>query len=91
AYHVMPRFSGQPMRYPRLIWPHFWLTNGGLIGMATAWLLGPRGATGWEHFAGLFGVAISVGLGLFIVNMVTTIRAVSHLHLPTQPPCARPT
>jgi len=43
TYHVMPRFSGRPMRYPRLIWPHFWLTNVGLIGMAITWTLGARG------------------------------------------------
>lgn len=86
TYHVMPRFSGRPMRYPRLIWPHFWLTNVGLIGMAITWTLGARGAKSWEHLAGVFGVAVAAGLGLFIVNMLTTIRMVSPPVVPLQPP-----
>lgn len=74
AYHILPRFSGQPVKHPRLIWPHFWLTNLGLVGMGAAWVLGSGGSRAWEHLAGAFGLAASVGIGLFIFNMLATIQ-----------------
>ena len=74
AYHILPRFSGRPVKYPRLVWPHFWLSNVGLIGMAVAWVLGSGGSRSWEHLAGLFGLAASVGIGLFLFNMFSTIQ-----------------
>jgi heme/copper-type cytochrome/quinol oxidase subunit 1 len=90
SYHVIPRFSGRPMRYPRIIWPHFWLTNVGLVGMALAWTVGGPGAKAWGHLAGLFGVAISVGAGLFISNMLATIRAAPPpmVEISQRPSCA---
>jgi cytochrome c oxidase cbb3-type subunit 1 len=75
AYHILPRFSGRPMRYPKLIWPHFWLSNGGLVGMALVWSLAPRGSATAEHLAGLFGLLASVGVGLFVWNMLCTVQA----------------
>lgn len=87
AYHILPRFSGQPVKHPRLIWPHFWLTNVGLVGMGVAWVFGATGSTAWEHVGGLFGLAASVGIGLFIFNMLATIQmAPPPVSAPPKPP-----
>ena len=87
AYHILPRFSGRPVKYPKLIWPHFWLTNVGLVGMGTAWVMATSGSKAWEHMAGLFGLAIAVGIGLFIYNMLGTIQmAPPPAKAPPKPP-----
>ncbi len=88
AYHILPRFSGRPVKHPRLIWPHFWLTNGGLVGMSVAWVVGTAGTKAWEHVAGLFGLAAAVGIGLFVFNMLATIQMAPPPVSP--PPAAAP-
>jgi cytochrome c oxidase cbb3-type subunit 1 len=86
AYHILPRFSGQPVKYPRFIWPHFWLTNVGLVGMGLSWVLGASGSKAWEHVAGVFGLAASLGIGLFIYNMLATIQMAPPVAQPQKPP-----
>src|SRR5512147_1209589 len=33
GYHVLPRFSGRPLKYPKMGEVQFWAANTGLIGM----------------------------------------------------------
>jgi heme/copper-type cytochrome/quinol oxidase subunit 1 len=90
SYHVIPRFSGRPARFPRLIWPHFWLTNVGLVGMAVAWSIGGPGAKALGHLAGLFGLAYSAGAALFICNILATVRVAPPpmVHITQRPSCS---
>ena len=39
AYHVIPRFSGRPLRYPKLAIWHFWIANAGLALMVTGFIM----------------------------------------------------
>jgi hypothetical protein len=42
AYHVIPRFSGNPLHSQRLpVW-HWWLSNGGLLLMCVGFVLRPH-------------------------------------------------
>ena len=69
AYHVLPRFSGKPVRHPRLVAAHFWLANTGLIGMIGTRALAAAGITyaGLEIFP-VFAVLAMLGIWLFVYN-----------------------
>jgi len=85
AYHILPRFSGQPLWNERLSVWHFWLANIGLIGMTLGWLLigGPGGGAILYIFALVEGVSIIC----FALNMFNTVKAAPPA--PPRPP-ARP-
>jgi cbb3-type cytochrome oxidase subunit 1 len=38
AYHVIPRFAGNPLRSRPLAWIHLWLANLGLAGLVVGWI-----------------------------------------------------
>src|ERR1044071_1244389 len=68
AYHVLPRFSGQPLHSPRLADLHVVLANVGLLGMAAGFAgLGP-----WQLVA-VFGAVEAVGGLCFVYNIARTI------------------
>lgn len=73
AYHVIPRFSGSPLRSRRAALVHLWLANGGLAALVSAWLL--RGTMPSYTGIGLAvgGVASAAGAFLFIVNIWLTL------------------
>lgn len=70
AYHVLPRFTGQPLHSPRLAELHVVLANVGLVGLAVGfavWGAGPVVA--------FFGVVEAVSGLLFVYNVARTLRA----------------
>ena len=72
AYHVLPRFTGQPLHSPRLADLHVVLANAGLIGLVlgfTLWGAGPVVA--------LFGGVEAVSGLLFVYNVARTLLAAS--------------
>lgn len=75
AYHVIPRFSGAPLRSPRLALAHFWIANIGLALMVIGWLSRPR--TPFIGTAALSAGAILSALGafVFIGNIWRTLDA----------------
>jgi len=77
AYHILPRFSGQPLWNEKLSVWHFWLANIGLIGMALGWILigGPGGGVILYIFALVEGVSIIC----FALNMFNTVKAAQRL------------
>ncbi len=74
GYHVLPRFAGRPLKYPKMGELQFWAANIGLIGMLLFYALnvytpGPLYNMGTVVFAGIevFSVA------LFFYNMLATL------------------
>lgn len=61
GYHILPRFSGRPLPFPKLGTFHFYLANISLVGLVIFRPLHPF----VEIFAGLQVVSI----GLFITNI----------------------
>jgi hypothetical protein len=75
AYHVLPRFTGRPVRHPGLIGAHFWLANLGLVGMIGARALAAAGITnaGLQIFP-LFATLAMLGIWLFVANTFPLFR-----------------
>jgi len=71
AYHVLPRFSGQPLHSPRLADLHVVLARRGLVGMATGFALQGPGP-----IVAIFGTIEAVGGLLFVYNVGRTIARV---------------
>lgn len=46
AYHMLPRFTGRPLRWPRLATAQSWLAIGGVALAATGWLAAFGGLPG---------------------------------------------
>jgi len=73
AYHVIPRFSGAPLRSRRAAQAHLLVSNVGLTAMVSAWLL--RGA--FPGFAmpllAVGGILSTAGAFLFIGNVWLTL------------------
>jgi heme/copper-type cytochrome/quinol oxidase subunit 1 len=70
AYHVLPRFTGQPLHSPRLADLHVVLANVGLVGLATAFAVQGAGS-----FVALFGVIEAASGLLFVYNVGRTLMA----------------
>lgn len=96
AYHVIPRFTGNPLHDRRLAGLHVIVANTGLALMVGAWLV--RGSLPAVHAYPLrVGAALSgIGAGLFIYNLWRTLpapvrqRAAAHSP-PPHVAAARPT
>ncbi len=68
GYHILPRFSGNPVAYPGLMKWHFWMANIGLIGMCGLW--------GYADLLTKFFAALQVaGVGMFVANIMASIGA----------------
>lgn len=63
GYFILPRFNGVSLRWPRLVAPHFWLSNLGLVGLVF----------GAVDFRPLFALISFSGVLLFVVNLVATL------------------
>jgi cbb3-type cytochrome oxidase subunit 1 len=61
AYHVIPRFSGTPLRSRRLPAAHLWLANVGLAGMVGGWIVR-------VHLAGVGTLLLRAGAALSAVG-----------------------
>ncbi len=83
AYHILPRFSGQPLWSERLSTWHFYLANIGLIGMVFGWLIiGSAGGGGYILY--IFSLIEGVSILFFAVNMFKTVKAAPPV--PPRPP-----
>ena len=65
GYHILPRFSGTPLAYPKLGNLQFYLTNIGLVGLVSFRPIHPLA----EIFAGI--QVVSAGLFVFNIWMST--------------------
>jgi cbb3-type cytochrome oxidase subunit 1 len=85
AYHVIPRFSGNPLRSRVLPGYHWWISNAGLAGMVTGFILQPHAGMHGAAFLVAGGVLETLGAYLFVYNIWRTIGGT----LPAAPPALR--
>lgn len=73
AYHVIPRFTGNPLHRPALATAHMWIANLGLSLIVAGWI-GRVWAAGPGTIAVRLGAALSAaGAALFIYNIWRTL------------------
>jgi cytochrome c oxidase cbb3-type subunit 1 len=79
GYHILPRFTGKPLKSLKMGEIQFWLANAGLIGMLFFYTLGSfRPETGiYKGLTVAFGLMEAVSIFLFFYNMLATIYAKS--------------
>jgi len=77
AYHVIPRFSGRPLRYPHLAVWHFWIANAGLALMVLGFILRVHAASVAAGTASLAvgGTLSALGAYAFVLNLWRTLPA----------------
>ena len=73
AYHVIPRFTGNPLHSRRLGGLHWFVANAGLTLMVTGFLLGPRIGRAAMPVLATGGVLSALGAYTFIYNVWRTI------------------
>jgi cytochrome c oxidase cbb3-type subunit 1 len=78
AYHVLPRFMGNPLFSEKLAWGHLVLGNIGLVGLVLFetlpyWVPGLNG-TPAKVLAGVFGSIELVSFVCFVVNLWMSMR-----------------
>jgi cytochrome c oxidase cbb3-type subunit 1 len=76
AYHVIPRFTGSPLRSRRAAMVHLWVANIGLAGLIGGWLLRPSLGDAGTAAVMTGGIASAVGAFLFIGNIWQTLGPV---------------
>ncbi len=70
GYHILPRFNGNPVAFPKLAIVHFWVANVALIGLVSSWGLG-----GYSKIPEkTFGVLNTIGIFMFVTNILVSIR-----------------
>ena len=74
GYHVLPRFSGRPLRYPKMGELQFWAANTGLIGMLAFYTLNIYKPTETFNYGTIaFGGLEVFSIALFFYNMLATL------------------
>ena len=74
AYHVVPRFSGSPLRSRRMAHWHLWIANVGLVCLVGGWLLRPSFANVGTTMLGVGALTSATGAFLFIANIWRTLE-----------------
>jgi hypothetical protein len=78
GYHVLPRFSGRPLKYPKMGELQFWLANLGLVGMVVFYSLNVYYPLPVHHeLAAGFGALEVLSILLFLYNMMATLLPAS--------------
>jgi heme/copper-type cytochrome/quinol oxidase subunit 1 len=75
GYHVLPRFAGHPLRFPRLAALHWWMANLGLALFAAGFLLRPHGVAGAAALLGSGAALSAAGAYAFGWNIWSTLGA----------------
>jgi cbb3-type cytochrome oxidase subunit 1 len=65
AYHVIPRFAGNPLRSTRAAGAHWWLANIGLAIMVVGFVLRAQGKPISSSILGIGGAAAASGAYIF--------------------------
>ena len=79
GYHILPKFTGKPLKSLKMGELQFWLANVGLVGMLLFYTLGsfnPEMAV-YKGLTIAFGLIEAVSIFLFFYNMLATIYAKS--------------
>lgn len=66
AYHVLPRFTGNPLHAPAMATRQWWLANAGLLGMVIGFIVRANGATVGTPVLAVGGTLAALSAYLFI-------------------------
>jgi drug/metabolite transporter (DMT)-like permease len=72
AYHVIPRFTGNPLASPSVAHAHLWVANLGLAGMVGGWIVRPSAWGLGSAVLGIGAVLSAAGAFAFIYNIWRT-------------------
>jgi hypothetical protein len=72
GYHILPRFNGNPVAFPKLAVAHFFVANIALVGFVSTWGLSRYGFT--KMPAQGFAVLNAIGIFMFVTNILFSIR-----------------
>jgi cbb3-type cytochrome oxidase subunit 1 len=75
ALHVIPRFFGQPLVFPRLGGVQFWCAQAGLALMASGFALRVHGIAAAQLMLATGGLLSATAAGCFVVNLWRTMDA----------------
>ena len=73
AYHVIPRFAGNPLRSGRAAGAHWWLANVGLATMVVGFMLRAQGRASSSLVLAIGGTAAASGAYIFAFLMWRTL------------------
>jgi cbb3-type cytochrome oxidase subunit 1 len=74
GYHVLPRFSGRPLRHPKMGELQFWAANAGLVGMLLFYVFGVYDPLPvYRTLSIFFGILEVFSIFLFFYNMLATL------------------
>ncbi|MFI5296095.1 MAG: hypothetical protein ACHQ0Y_13855 [Thermodesulfovibrionales bacterium] len=74
GYHVLPRFSGRPLKHPKMGELQFWTANIGLIGMLLFYAMGVYNPSQTYKMLSVAFAAVEVfSIVLFLYNMLATL------------------
>lgn len=83
GYHILPKFAGKFVKYPKLGELQFWLANASLILMLVFYSMNVMSPDpSYSMITTLAGAAHAVSIGMFFYNMLATL-------LPASPPPPR--
>jgi cytochrome c oxidase cbb3-type subunit 1 len=83
GYHILPKFAGKFVKYPKLGELQFWLANSSLIAMLLFYSMNVMNPDpSYMLITTLAGAAHAVSIGMFFYNMLATL-------LPASPPPQR--
>ncbi|MBI5599752.1 MAG: hypothetical protein HY890_08475 [Deltaproteobacteria bacterium] len=80
SYHILPRFSGEPLWSDRLATIHLWTANIGLIGMIAGWMAAEFG--GGITVLHIFSLIEGLSVMFFVTNMFMTVKAAPAMKKP---------
>ncbi|NJD57439.1 MAG: hypothetical protein FIA94_13695 [Nitrospirae bacterium] len=83
GYHILPKFAGKMIKYPKMGEIQFWASNISLIGMLIFYAMNvATPSASYAMITTFFGVVQVFSIGLFFYNMLATL-------LPASPPPQR--
>ena len=74
GYHVLPRFSGNPLYSRQMSKIQFWAANIGLVGMAAGWGMRAHIIMGGTQVLAVSGVVMFASILLFVYNLARTVK-----------------
>ncbi len=72
GYHILPRFNGNPVAFPKLAVAHFFVANVALVGFAGTWGFARLGFSKMPEQS--FAVLNAIGVFMFVINILVSIR-----------------
>ena len=72
GYHILPRFNGNPVAFPKIAVAHFWVANVALLGFAGTWGFARLGLNKMPEQG--FAVLNAIGVIMFATNILFSVR-----------------